>query len=373
MIDKAYKCRLYPNREQEVLINKTFGCCRRVYNLALELKKAAWEDERKNLSSYDLMKMLPRWKRVLPWLKDASAQSLQQSIRDLDKAYQNFFRRVKRGEKPGYPKWKSKRNPVQSFRCPANRKAVEVIDDRHVKLPKLGKVKCRITQPIEGRILNATVKRVPSGKYFVILCCTDVPEPEMPKGEIQVMGVDAGLRDLMIRSDGVKVPNPRFAKQIRRKLRREQRKLSRRKSGSSNWRKQKLKVARIYERIANQRRDHIHKATTEIVRRSQAVATEDLNVKGMAKDRHIAYSVGDAGMAEAIRQLEYKCQWYGRDFVKVDRWFPSSKTCGCCGEVFKDLGRGDERWTCPSCGAHHDRDLNAARNIARQGEILLYG
>ena len=393
MIDKAYKCRLYPNKEQAALIEKSFGCCRRVYNLALELKIAYYELHRddpsddiaeahrtlhadcqkKGLSAYDLMKMLPKWKSVLPWLKDVSAQSLQQSIRDLDRAYQNFFRRVKRGEKPGFPKWKSKKDHTQSFRMPANGRAVEVIDNRHVKLPKLGKVRCRITQPIDGRILSATIKRVPSGKYYVIICCTDVPDPQMPMGDTQVMGIDAGLRDLMIRSDGVKVPNPRFARHMKRKLRREQRKLSRRKKGSANWHKQRVKVAKLNERIANQRQDYIHKATTEIVKASMAVATEDLNVKGMARDRHIAYSVGDASMSEAIRQLEYKCRWYGRDFVKVDRWFPSSKTCGNCGEVFKDLKRGDEHWTCPSCGTRHDRDLNAARNIARQGEILLYG
>jgi len=393
MIDKAYKCRLYPNKKQAALIEKSFGCCRMVYNLALELSiayyqlhkddpseemaeahKALHTDcQKKRLSAYDLMKMLPKWKSALPWLKDVSAHSLQQSIRDLDRAYQNFFRRVKRGEKPGFPKWKSKKSHTQSFRMTADGRAVRVIDDRHVKLPKLGKVRCRITQPIEGRILSATIKRVPSGKYYVIICCTDVPDPQMPMGDIQVMGIDAGLRDLMIRSDGVKVPNPRFARRMKRKVRREQRKLSRRKKGSANWHKQRVKVAKLNERIANQRQDYIHKATTEIVKASMAVATESLNVSGMAKDRHIAYSVGDASMAEAIRQIEYKCRWYGRDFVKVDRWFPSSKTCGNCGEVFKDLKRGDKHWTCPSCGTRHDRDLNAARNIARQGEILLYG
>ena len=371
MIDKAYKCRLYPNKEQTELIEKTFGACRWVWNLSLETKKAAYEVNKKSLTGYELDKMLPRWKAVCPWLKDVDSQALKQSIRDLDVAYKNFFRRVKKGEKPGFPKFKSKRNGTQSYRTPMGNGAIRIVDSNHVKLPKLGVVKCRITQPIEGRILNATVKRVPSGKYYVIVCCTDVPEPEMPMGENKVMGVDAGLRDLMIRSDGVKVPNPRFAKRMKKKLRREQRKLSRRKLGSANWRKQKVRVAKVYERIANQRRDHIHKATTEIVRLSQAVATEDLNVKGMEKDKKIAYSVADASMAEAIRQLEYKCAWYGRDFVKVDRWFPSSKTCGCCGEVFKDLRRGDEHWTCPSCGARHDRDLNAARNIAREGEILL--
>jgi len=371
MIDKAYKCRLYPNKEQTELIEKTFGACRWVWNLSLETKKAAYEVNQKNLTGYDLDKMLPRWKAVCPWLKDVDSQALKQSIRDLDAAYKNFFRRVKKGEMPGFPKFKSKKASTQSYRTPAAGGKVKVIDDRHVKIPKLGVVKCRITQPIEGRILSATVKRVPSGKYYVVLCCTDVPEPDMPIEDDQILGIDAGVKDLMTRSDGVKVPNHRYAYKAERKLRREQRKLSRRKKGSANWHKQKRKVAKLHEKVANQRSDAIHKATTDAVRHSRAIVVEDLNVKGMVKNHHLAKAVSDASMSEIIRQLEYKCGWYGRDFTKVDRWFPSSKTCGCCGEVFDDLTLDMREWTCPSCGAHHDRDLNAARNIAREGEILL--
>lgn len=367
MIDKAYRCRLYPNREQAALIERTFGACRWVWNLSLETKRAAYEVNKRNISAYELMKFLTTWKRtVAPWLYDVSNQALQQSIRDLDRAYQNFFRRVKNGEKPGFPKFKSKRNGTQSYREPAAGGKVKVLDDSHVKLPKLGKVKCRITQPIEGRILNATVKRVPSGKYYVVICCTDVPEPSMPEGENQVLGIDAGVKDLMVRSDGVRVPNHRFAYKAERRLRREQRRLSRRRKDSANWRKQKARVARVHERVANQRRDALHKATTDAVRYAKAIAVEDLNVNGMTKNHHLARAVSDASMSEMIRQLEYKCAWYGREFRKVDRWFPSSKTCGSCGEVFDGLNLGMREWTCPSCGAHHDRDLNAARNIARK-------
>ena len=371
LIQKAYRCRLYPNKEQAALIEKTFGACRWVWNLALETKKSAWEVGRSNLSYYDLDKMLPRWKSVCLWLKDVDSQALKQALRDLDKAYQNFFRRVRNGEKPGYPKFKSRRDGTQSYRTPCGRGAVAVVGRKHVKLPKLGKVKCRITQPIEGRILNATIKRVPSGKYYVIICCTDVPETEMPMGENQVLGIDAGIKDMMTRSDGIKVPNHRFLRQSERKLRREQRKLSRRKKGSANWCKQKRKVALVYERVSNQRRDTIHKATTQAVRESQAIAVEDLNVNGMTRNHHLAKSVSDASMSEIIRQLQYKCDWYGRDFVKVDRWFPSSKTCGECGCVFDDLTLSMREWTCPECGTHHDRDMNAARNIAREGARLL--
>lgn len=371
MIDKAYRCRLYPNKEQAALIEKTFGACRWVYNMSLETKKASWDVNKKNLSAYELMGLLPKWKKTNPWLKDVCAQSLQQSIRDLDRAYNNFFRRVKRGEKPGFPKFKSAKESTQSFRMPSNGRQVRVADEKHILLPKLGRLKCVFSQPVEGRILNATVKRVPSGKYYVIVCCTDVPEPEMPLGENEMLGIDVGIKDLMIRSDGVKVPNNKYLSKSEKKLAREQRRLARKKKGSKNYQKQRVKVARVYEKVANQRRDAIHKATTQAVRESQAVAIEDLNVRGMQSNHHLAKAVGDASMSEIHRQLQYKCDWYGRTLVKVDRWFPSSKTCGECGCVFDGLTLGMREWTCPECGAHHDRDLNAARNIAREGMRLL--
>ena len=372
MIQKAYVFRLYPNKGQVEQIERTFGACRWVYNLCLETKKAAWECEKKNLSQFDLCKQLTIWKKtVAPWLYEVSNPALQQSIRDLDKAYQNFFRRVRNGEKPGYPKFKSKRDGNQSYRVPAAGGAVAIKDGKHVKLPKLGLVKCRVSQKVEGRILNATVRRVPSGKYFVSICCTDVPEPEMPVGENEMLGIDVGVKDLMIRSDGIKVPNSKYLYRSEKKLAREQRRLARKKKGSKNREKQRMKVARVYEKVANQRKDTIHKATTQAVRESQAIAVEDLNVKGMTSNHHLARAVGDASMSEIHRQLQYKCDWYGRTFVKVDRWFPSSKTCSECGCVFDDLTLSMREWTCPGCGAHHDRDLNAAKNIAREGMKLL--
>lgn len=372
MISKAYLCPLYPNKDQRDQIEKTFGACRWVWNLALETKKAAWEYEKKSLSCTDLCKQLTVWKKtVAPWLYEVSNAALQQSLRDLDKAYQNFFRRVKKGEKPGYPKFKSRNASRQSYRVPCGVKGIEVLDERHIKLPKLGVVRFRETQPVEGRILSATIKRVPTGKYFVALCCTDVPEPDMPDGEVEVLGIDAGIKDLMTRSDGIKVPNHRYTRKYERKLRREQRKLSRRKKGSANWKRQKKRVAVVHEKIASSRRDAIHKGTIQAVRDSRSVAVEDLNVKGMEKNRNLAKAVSDASMSEAIRQLQYKCDWYGRDFVKIDRWFPSSKTCGNCGCVFDGLTLSMREWTCPECGAHHDRDLNAARNIATEGAKLL--
>lgn len=371
-MEKAYVCRLYPNKGQAAQIEKTFGACRWVYNLCLEIKIAAWQVEKKTLTRYDLNKQLTVWKRtVAPWLYEVSNKALQYAIQDLDRAYQNFFRRVKSGENPGFPKFKSRRCSKQSYKEAGDNGLVRVIDSRHIRLPKLGKVRCRGLGKVEGRILNATIRRTPSGKYFVSICCTDVTDSDMPMGEHEVLGIDAGVKDLMVRSDGTKVPNHKFLQQSARKLRREQRKLSRRKKGSANWHKQKRKVALVHERVSNQRKDAIHKATTQAVRESQAIAVEDLNVKGMVKNRHLARAVSDASMSEMLRQLQYKCEWYGRAFVKIDRWFPSSKTCGECGCVFDDLTLSMREWTCPECGAHHDRDVNAARNIAKEGLRLL--
>lgn len=368
-IQMGCECRLYPNKAQAKLIEKTFAACRYVYNLSLETKKAAWEVNKKNLSFYDLNKMLPMWKKVNPWLADVPHDALSYAQRDLDKAYQNFFRRVKNGDKPGFPKFKSARSGNQSYKTPG--RGTRVIGPTQIKLPKLGAVKVRGLRNIDGRILNTTVKRVPSGKYYAVICYTDVPEPEMPAGENEMLGIDAGVHDLMVRSDGVRVPNNRHLRASEKKLRREQRKLARRKKGSANWQKQKRKVAQVYEKVSNQRRDDIHKATTQAVRDSCAIAVEDLNVKGMTKNHNIAKSVSDASMSEMLRQLQYKCGWYGRDFVKVDRWFPSSKTCGNCGCVFDGLKLWMRDWTCPECGAHLDRDLNAAKNIATEGKRLL--
>ena len=365
-------CRLYPTKEQVAQINRTFGACRYVYNLALETKIAAWEVEKKSLTRYDLQKQLTVWKKTsAPWLYTVSNRALQSTLKDLDEAYNNFYRRVNKGEKPGFPKYRRARNHTQSYRESFTNNNIEVIDKRHVKLPKLGVVKCRGLAEIEGRILNATIRRTPSGKYFVSICCTDVPEPEMPLGENEILGIDVGIKDLMTRSDGVKVPNNKYFSKSQKKFRREQRKLSRRKRGSKNWEKQRVKLARAYEKATNQRKDAIHKATTQAVRESQAIAVETLNVEGMRRNHHLAKAVSDASMSEIIRQLQYKCDWYGRDFVKVDRWFPSSKTCGNCGCVYDGLILKMRSWTCPECGAHHDRDLNAAQNIAKEGLRLL--
>ncbi len=367
-MERSYEMRIYPNARQRELIGRTFGCCRWVYNKCLEERRAAYESTGKSPTRFQQDRMLPSWKAENPWLMEADSHALQQAVADLDRAYQNFFRRCRQGGRPGYPRFRSKRDARQSYRTS---QGVSVPDARHVKLPKLGLVKARVSRGIEGRVLSATVKQVPSGRYFVCLCCTDCPEPEAAPGAIAVLGIDAGVHDLMVRSDGVKIASPRALARSERRLAREQRRLSRKRKGSASRRKQKRKVARIHERIADQRKDAIHKATTDAVRESQAIAVEDLDVRGMERDRRLAKAVADASMSEMLRQLEYKCSWHGRRFVKVSRWYPSSKTCSCCGHVLEELPLSVRAWTCPACGARHDRDLNAAANIAREGARLL--
>jgi len=368
-VSMAYEIRIYPNAAQRELAERTFGCCRWVYNRCLETRKAEYERTGKSPSVYQLQKLVTAWKRTdATWLAEVDSHALQQAAVNLGRAFDGFFRRCRAGGKPGYPRFKSKRDTRQSYRT---NWGISVPDARHIKLPKLGLVKARISRPVKGRIVSATIKRVPSGKYFCVLGVEDAPVEEWPEARTPVMGVDAGVKDLATRSDGIKIANPKALAKGERKLAREQRRLSRKQKGSKRREKQKRKVARIHERIANQRKDAIHKATTSIVRESQAVAVEDLNVRGMEKNRHLAKSVSDASLSEMARQLEYKCAWHGRGFVKVGRFYPSSKTCSTCGHVLDELPLSVRAWTCPVCGCRHDRDLNAALNIAREGARLL--
>ena len=364
-METTFEYRIYPTCEQAALIERTFGCCRWVYNRVLSQR----EEERgagrglKGMNAY--ITQIPRWKKEeAPWLAEVDSMALQQALRNLDAAYRNFFRKPGR---VGFPKFKSKRAGRQSYRT----NVAQVVDDRHVKLPKLGIVKARVSRPTEGRVLSATVKRVPSGKYFVTFCCTDVPAPDAPVADRGMLGIDAGVHDIATRSDGVALANPRNLEKAERKLAREQRRLSRKQKGSANRKKQRAKVARVHEKVANRRKDALHKFTTAAVRESQGIAVEDLNVSGMMRNRRLARAVSDASMSELLRQLEYKCARLGRDFVKVGRFYPSSKTCSECGHVLEELPLSARAWTCPVCGASHDRDVNAARNILAEGLRLL--
>lgn len=305
-------------------------------------------------------------KKEKEWLKEVDSISLQQSLKDLDVAYQNFFRRVKNGDKQvGFPKFKSKKNPKQSYRTQNVNNNIS-IDGNKIKLPKLGLVRFTNSRSFDGKIKNCTISKTKTNKYFLSVLVEEEIE-ELPRNN-NAIGIDLGLKDFLVTSDGEIVENPRILNKYERKLVKLQRQLAKKQKGSNRYKKQALKIAKLHEKIRNTRTDFLHKLSSRIIKENQLIISEDLNVKGMIQNKHLAKSISDVSWSSFCRMLEYKANWYGRTYHKINPWYASSQTCNVCG--YKNVDIKDlniRQWICPQCNTKHDRDNNAAINILNQG------
>ena len=369
---KAYKFRIYPTEEQEIFFAKTFGCVRKVYNLMLNDRKKAYEEVKNDPSKKMTFPTPAKYKEEFPFLKEVDSLALANAQLHLDKAYKNFFR----NKSVGFPRFKSKKNPVQSYTTNNQNGTVALIDSKFIKVPKLKSlVRIKLHRQPKGMIKSATISRHASGKYYISLLCKEEIN-ELPKTN-SAIGIDLGITDFAILSDGQKIDNNRFTSKMEKKLKREQRKLSKRAllaknkgiplSEAKNYQKQKRKVARLHEKVMNQRTDFLNKLSTEIIKNHDIICIEDLNVKGMLRNHKLARSISDVSWSSFVAKLQYKADWYGREIIKVDPWFPSSQICSECGHKDGKKSLDIREWTCPICHTHHDRDINASINILTEG------
>ena len=369
---KAYKFRIYPTEEQEIFFAKTFGCVRKVYNLMLNDRKKAYEEVKNDPSKKMTFPTPAKYKKEFPFLKEVDSLALANAQLNLDKAYKNFFR----DKSVGFPRFKSKKNPVQSYTTNNQNGTVALIDSKFIKVPKLKSlIRIKLHRQPKGMIKSATISRHASGKYYISLLCKEEIN-ELPKTN-SAIGIDLGITDFAILSDGQKIDNNRFTSKMEKKLKREQRKLSKRAllaknkgiplSEAKNYQKQKRKVARLHEKVMNQRTDFLNKLSTEIIKNHDIICIEDLNVKGMLRNHKLARSISDVSWSSFVAKLQYKADWYGREIIKVDQWFPSSQICSECGHKDGKKSLDIREWTCPICHTHHDRDINASINILTEG------
>lgn len=360
---KAYKYRIYPNKEQEIQIAKTFGCCRFVYNQTLAYRKDTYEQEKKSVSRTDCNNYCNReLKKTYEWLKEVDKFALTNAIYNMDSAYKKFFK-----EHAGYPKFKSKHDNHKSYTTNYTNGNISADFEKcKIKLPKLRNIKAKLHRSFEGKIKSATISQVPSGKYYVSIL-VETEHIKMANGAGKT-GLDLGIKDLCITSDGRRYENPKTIRKYEEKLARLQRQLAHKEKRSRNYKKTKKQIALCHEKITNTRKDCLHKISHEIVSENQVIVSENLQIKNMVKNHHLAKSIYDASWYELTRQLEYKSQWNGREYIKIDTFYASSQLCSVCAYQNTDTKDLSVReWICPVCGAKHDRDSNAAKNILAEG------